>query len=97
MQVADIADMDFEEQGDALDGTALVGTMQIGPTLFHVNAIRVSDAEDPVHKEIRVQRPVGGDAELFGDLLNVYDERMQTVEIPGREGEWVLIIHPYGE
>lgn len=82
---------DFESQGDQLDGTAMLGILEIGGVRFHVNAIRVEEVG-----EYQEQQAVKGDAEAYAHLFDVYEDAFQTVEIPGYEGEWVLIIHPYG-
>lgn len=84
---------EFEPQGEDCDGTALLGSMQIAGVRFHVNAIRMVD-DDGVGF---VQEPMKGDATQYKELLDVYDYAMQTVKIPGHPGDWVLVIHPYGD
>lgn len=38
------------------------------------------------------------DAETLQELFNVYDgDSMETVELPGRPGHWLIVVHPYGE
>ena len=95
----------WEKQGDKADGTALLARLEIAGVPFHVNAIRVTTKASEGTRSAEtgwpcadgVQQPVKGDASLYEDLLNVYDDALATVKIPGHPGDWVLIIHPYGD
>lgn len=80
----------WDPMGDVEDGTALLSTILIGGVYFHVNAFLVEEV-DGVQ-----QAKVDCDAELYQDMLSVYEQAMMTVKLPGRPGNWMIVIHPYG-
>lgn len=88
---------------DTVAPRALLGTVAILGQPFHVQAIRV---ERSPHGGQRVpfvvwdegdDDPVGDDIRDLLEKLRIAEDatNFATVNLPGREGEWVLWIVPY--
>lgn len=74
------------------DGYAL-GRIRIADVDFHANFVRV-------RLNNGVQECDGTSDEATGkwdDFCNLYPCCYETVRLPGIEGEWVCVIHPFGD
>jgi hypothetical protein len=74
---------DHEEDEDTIHGTVVL----LGVS-HHAQFIRVTEDGDGV------QVPTRDPHERYADMQRIYDVNYQTVQIPGFEGNWVLLIHP---
>ena len=73
------------------DEAVLFGTLLLLRTSHHVAAIQVREDEDG--NQVAVKDPYG----RLDDAYHVDNVRFQTVTLPGREGDWVLVVTPHGE
>ena len=85
----DPAALQFEEHDDE---DALLGVISIGGTFHHVTAIRVHCVG-----EDEEQTPTNDPYGRYDDFARAVgqQEPFRTVEIPDREGEWVIFVEPH--
>ncbi len=69
----------------------LLGVVDLFGVHHHVMAIQVQDNDQGV------QEAVKDPYDRLGDACHIDDTRFQTVELPGRDGAWVLVITPHGD
>lgn len=73
----------------------LLGTMQIGTTLFHCMFLRVTTDEATGEQTIDSEDE-GARANWYDGVCRLDEAAFSTIEVPGHPGEWVLTIFPYG-
>lgn len=105
--VADLSAVAFHPfYGEEVPERALLGEVEFFGQWFHVQAIRVERA--PAGEQRVYLLPgdtIDDPGDVWHDLDNMLDRlcaaegvgAFQTVQLPGREGEWVLWIVPHAD
>ena len=74
-----------------LDGEdTLLGTVYLFGVAHHAQFIRVKEDEE-TGEQVPTNDPEG----RWEDVCWLYEQAYQTVEVPGFEGDYVLVIHPH--
>lgn len=72
------------------DNDHLLGCVTIFGTQHHLGLVRIETTEDG-------QRAANEeDKQFFEDIWWIYEYPFMTTKIPGFDGEYVAIMHPYG-
>ena len=82
----------------------LLGTTTIASVDFHCLFIRVRQNEDTGEQFVDLPTDEDGEVDdrecigqIWEDMCGLDEGPFQTIQVPGYEGTWVLVIHPYGE
>jgi hypothetical protein len=67
-----------------------LGTLFLFGTPYHFQAIRV-------HEVGNAWVATNDPHQRLDDVFNLYDYRPTTTQIPGLDGEFVIVIHPHGD
>ena len=87
--------MDIQRINDDYNGNVLNGQTVIFGTDHHVRMVRVKEGPfDDIEPLDDAPDEVKG---MFEDMQGVYEGAYHTIEIPGREGRYVLFIFPFAD
>jgi hypothetical protein len=85
---------DYNDEDDpAPPGTVLIAAAVLYGCGMHVNAIRVAPIENG-GEQLAAHPSAQDELEKW---FGVYDYAFETCEIPGYEGEYVVLVHAYGD
>lgn len=84
----------FYDPSWSSDAIILAGAEFFG-VQHHVLLIRVRDDADG-YQEVDAAADDDTGQSIWNDVTQLYDDKYQTVTLPGLTGEWVIVIHPYG-
>ena len=77
------------------DGSEYLGTVEVLGQLHHFQALKVETRYLDFGRD---QWPVNDEfASAYEHLQNFYDGVYQTVKLPGVEGEYIIVMHPYAD
>lgn len=83
--------LEWRKDSMDLDGGVLLGWgLALLGVPMHVLAIRVKDDQDEQQGHTEVAE------DLLINLAGIYEQALQTTEIPGFEGRYVIVAHPHG-
>lgn len=72
------------------DGCNLLAEVELFGVPHHLVLVRVT-WNDEIQEAFSE-----ADRDLFDDISYLYDYEFRTVEVPGFEGQFVAVMHPYG-
>ena len=86
---------------DGEEGEVYHGRIYLFGVPHHVKLIKVeevAECDPPSDCEPgSFQEPVDDPCDFYNDVQRLNEGRLQTVHVPGLEGEYVMIIYPYAE
>jgi hypothetical protein len=99
--------IDNHAKASQINAGRIVGHLEVRGCDFHVELLRVEDVPEPERSaDLESQRAWRGDlhhgdwsenSEVYDDLQNFYEGYYRTFELPGREGRWVMVVHPFDD
>jgi len=78
------------KNADTISPSYLHGNIEFLGVDFHVSLLRITYKDDEMFPY-----DSDNDFELFCDIQSFNEGRYHTIQIPGREGDWVMFIYPY--
>ena len=68
------------------------GNMEFLGVTFHVTLLRITYENDEI---VPYNQDNEDEVILFDEMQSFIEGRYHTIQIPGREGDWVMFIYPY--